>query len=1340
MAFDQEDAPGGLATRRFEPAQSGAVEHDDGAPRCACPACAGLVDSSELAPGDRPDSFLDAADRGDVGPNSKPSKTVAEAAYHLNRTYASWNDFWTQPGVSDVDNSWDDPYWGGAPSEVTFAFRSSAGSLPSGLDSFYRFSAQQIEMTLLALQAWADVANVVFIRVGTGTTGEEAYSNSATMLFSNYTDAEANEAAFAYYPSLSASGGDVWVHEDYDNPAIGNYAMLALIHEVGHAIGFSHPGDYNAGEGDGPITYADHAEYYEDSRQYTVMSYFGASNTGASHQGAYAATILLDDIAAAQRTYGVNTTTRTGDTVYGFNSTADRIWFSATSSTTKLIFAVWDAGGVDTLDFSGYSQNQIITLIQGHFSSVGGLTGNVAIAMGAVIENAIGGSGGDTLIGNSAGNRLVGNAGSDSLTGNGGADIFVATVGGGADTITDFSAASDLIDVSAFGGYVGAIQSGLNTLVTVAAGVTFTLLNFTATALTAANFITGAPPVDPPPAGYNLINGTGAGETLNGTAASDQIYGLAGDDTLNGGDSADWLEGGADNDLLNGGAEADTMIGGGGDDIYVVDNAGDVVTEEAAGGTDTVQTTLASYSLGANVETLTGTSGAGQTLTGNSLNNIVTGAGGADTLNGGDGNDRLNGGAGADAMTGGGGDDTYVVDNAGDTTVEVGGGGTDTVETGLATYTLAAEVENLTATSGAGQGLTGNGLANSITGGAGGDTITGAGGADALRGNGGADTFVATVGGGADTIADFVVGTDKIDVTAFGGYQSIVQDGLDTLVTVAAGVSFRLTGVSAGTVTAASFVGLAGANVITGNAASNVLNGTAGVDEISGMGGNDTLYGGAEDDVLDGGAGADTLYGEDGDDTLLGGDANDTLDGGTGADAMTGGLGNDTYVVDDAGDVVVEAAVTSKDLVRTDLASYVLPDNVELLEGTFAGGQTLTGTALANTITGAGGNDTLNGLAGIDVLYGGGGGDTLYGGADVDRLYGDAGDDTLYGDDGGDILYGGDGLDALHGGTGVDRLYGEAANDLLYGGDSNDVLDGGAGDDTLRGDQGSDTLTGGAGADLFVVTVGGGLDSIIDFNVAEDRIDLSAFGYYQTIIASGSDTLITFQTGVSMRLKGVAVGTVTDAIFVGLPVGGDYFDITGTAAAETLTGTGQADHILGLGGADLIRAGGGDDWLEGGDDADRLFGDAGADILEGGAGNDNIQGGDGDDVMTGGAGTDILVGGLGADTVVITVGGGADGMLDFQLGVDLIDVTAYGGYQSIQQKGADTLITFATGVTLKLKNILAANLTDASFIGLAGPAPVEASPVSHAPAMIGPEDAFPAVVARQDDILDGWLV
>ena len=65
------------------------------------------------------------------------------------------------------------------------------------------------------------------------------------------------------------------------------------------------------------------------------------------------------------------------------------------SASEKVVFAVWDAGGTDTFDFSGYSQNQIINLCAGQFSDVGGLTKNVAIAQGVTIEHAKGGSGDD---------------------------------------------------------------------------------------------------------------------------------------------------------------------------------------------------------------------------------------------------------------------------------------------------------------------------------------------------------------------------------------------------------------------------------------------------------------------------------------------------------------------------------------------------------------------------------------------------------------------------------------------------------------------------------------------------------------------------------------------------------------------------------------------------------------------------------------------------------------------------------------------------------------------------------------------------------------------------------
>jgi hypothetical protein len=106
--------------------------------------------------------------------------------------------------------------------------------------------------------------------------------------------------------------------------------------------------------------------------------------------------------------------------------------------------------------------------------------------------------------------------------------------------------------------------------------------------------------------------------------------------------------GGAGNDTLAGGAAADVFVGKAGNDTYVMNHAGDVVLENASEGTDTVQTSLVSYALTANVENLLGAATTGQTLSGNAANNVITGNAGNDILNGGGGNDTLDGGAGGD--------------------------------------------------------------------------------------------------------------------------------------------------------------------------------------------------------------------------------------------------------------------------------------------------------------------------------------------------------------------------------------------------------------------------------------------------------------------------------------------------------------------------------------------------------------------------------------------------------------------------------------------------------------------------------------------------------------------
>ncbi len=180
--------------------------------------------------------------------------------------------------------------------------------------------------------------------------------------------------------------------------------------------------------------------------------------------------------------------------------------------------------------------------------------------------------------------------------------------------------------------------------------------------------------------GNDKLPGTAGEDTLSGNAGNDTLLGGVGSDSLDGGVGADsivgdagndTLLGGDGNDRLNGGLGADSMAGGTGNDTYTVDDSGDVVVEAPSEGTDTVQTTLGTYTLGANVENLAFTGAGSLVGMGNALANSLTGGAGSDTLLGGDGNDVVDGGLGADSLAGGLGADRFLFKTAGEANRDV---------------------------------------------------------------------------------------------------------------------------------------------------------------------------------------------------------------------------------------------------------------------------------------------------------------------------------------------------------------------------------------------------------------------------------------------------------------------------------------------------------------------------------------------------------------------------------------------------------------------------------------------------------------------------------------------
>ncbi|MDR5617124.1 M10 family metallopeptidase C-terminal domain-containing protein [Arsenophonus sp.] len=311
--------------------------------------------------------------------------------------------------------------------EITYSFERYNDS-----DKFDELTHEQRKQVKKALDAWSDVVKIKFIEVGKNTTSAIRFfatSNIENGKFSYISKQDMNLDSIPCFFNIQ-------IHSEILQPKKGNYGQMVLVHQIGHVVGLSHPGNYTniVIDNESPhylqwelkkSSYWKNTDYIEDSRQYTVMSNWSERYTNGDFGGFYPCSPLLDDITASQSLHGANMEARKGNTVYGFHSNTNIDYYSINNDDDKNITCtIWDAGGNDTLDFSAYYQDQQINLNPGSFSNVGGLKGNISIAKKVIIENAIGGRGNDIIIGNEFNNIINGGAGSDIIYGNLGQDIL----------------------------------------------------------------------------------------------------------------------------------------------------------------------------------------------------------------------------------------------------------------------------------------------------------------------------------------------------------------------------------------------------------------------------------------------------------------------------------------------------------------------------------------------------------------------------------------------------------------------------------------------------------------------------------------------------------------------------------------------------------------------------------------------------------------------------------------------------------------------------------------------------------------------------------------------------
>ncbi len=1153
---------------------------------------------------------------------------------------------------------------------------------------------------------WNDLIAPSFVEsTGSPNTADIKFSNSTTgVSYAHaYFPGQVNDEASSY----DRIEGSVWLNPVYNSgvnnlvtPTSGVYGYMAILHEIGHSLGLDHGGNYNGGS----PAYGNTSTgwlYTQDSHQYTIMSYFNASNTGANWGGKYAQTPMVYDILAIQQMYGADYTTRAGNTIYGFNSNTGNSLYDFSQNTSPIL-TIWDGNGIDTIDLSGWSSASVLTLSAGSYSSVNGMTKNLAIAYDVDIENATGGSGNDTITGNDLGNVLIGNGGADTINGaggndtvNGGTGVDILTGGAGDDTIYF----DNLDNLALLDGGVG-----FDTLIQLGVLITFDFAGHSFERL------------------LNIITDLGSAAWSEQT----DYYDLGGlyyecDITYDNGTRSV-----TEYDVYNIESWSEWTV--------TYDANGDIISEvfvpdDGSGSTPTITSNgagaVAAVSVVENSTTITTVNATDPDAAAVLTYSIIGGADAAKfTINVTTGLLSFISAPNFEAPTDVGANNTYNVQ------VRVSNGALTDAQSIVVTVTDVEEPTFIDGTS-SNNVLTGTAGLNIINGLAGNDTLAGLGGADTLIGGTGTDTatYIASaagvnvslmtgLGSGGDAEGDTLATIENLTgsnlndtLEGNGGNNNLAGGlGIDTVsyANALAGVTVNLA-----TTTAQNTIG-AGSDTLTG------------FENVTGSNFNDTLTGTTANNVLRGRAG------------------NDTLNGGTGLDTMFGGTGNDTYVVDNVGDIVDETGGDGTDTIQTSLAFSLAA--LGLIENL-----TLTGSA-AIAGTGNALNNVLTGNTGINILTGLDGNDTLNGGAGADTMIGGTGNDTYVIDNAGDVAdeTGGDGTDtiqssitfslsdALHAKgaienlalTGTTAIYGtgNALANVITGNTGNNILAGLGGADTLIGGTGTDTATYIASMDGVNVSLMTGLGSGGDAegDTLSTIENLTGSNQNDTLEGNGGNNILAGGLGIDTvsyanALAGVTVNLASTSSQNTLGAGSDtltgFENVTGSNFNDNLTGTTGNNVLRGLAGNDTLNGGVGLDTMSGGTGNDTYVVDNVGDIVDetGGDGIDTIQtsfafslaimtfienlnltgsaaisgtgndlnnvltGNTGINTLTGLGGNDILNGGAGADTMV---GGTGD---DTYVVDNVGDVVS-----ELVNEGTDTAhssITFSLGALAFIENV-----------------------------------------------------